>query len=66
MIKQRKRLFKNKLIQELNQAVENDPHTLWKLLKKIKNIDQDVSIHQHNINPDKWVMHLEKNVRKGT
>lgn len=59
-IKKAKGIFKNNLVSKLNDEFNKDPSTMWKTLKELKSMGEPIKSNNHNINPLKWINHLEK------
>lgn len=58
-LKRKKQLYKNKLIATLNDAYTNDPTSVWKTLKLLKDSENPNDRNRSNISSCKWINHLQ-------
>ena len=58
-VKRVKTEYKNKLVSNLNSAMENDPKEVWKILSDLKNAEAQPQPHRHALNTTKWINHLQ-------
>ena len=58
-VKRVKTEYKNKLVSNLNAAMENDPNEVWKILSDLKNTETQSHSHRHALNTKKWISHLQ-------
>ncbi len=55
MINQKMRVYKNALIDKLNDTSLTDPKTYWKVLSELDGIYNKNTKHSDNIAPELWV-----------
>ena len=60
IIKRKKHRFKMKLVNALHESINEDPSTLWKTLKLLKESEETENKIVCPLNPEKWLQHLEK------
>jgi exonuclease III len=58
-IRRKKREYKNSIVRVLNEAIEKDPNSMWKLIKELKESETPSNFHQEKLNKSKWLAHLE-------
>lgn len=59
LVRKKKAQFKNKLVENLNSAIEKDPNAVWKSLRELREADKPLSQSNSQLNSAKWLQHLE-------
>lgn len=62
-IKEKKRKYKNILVNKLNDDLNKDPSTAWRTLKELQTMGERIT-HKHHISTSKWISHLENIIGK--
>jgi hypothetical protein len=65
-LKKKKRIYKDKLIDTLNEAFTQDPTTVWKTLHSLYESESPHQVNKYKMNPNKWMMHLQKLIGTNT
>ena len=61
LLKRKKRVFKQKLVDALNEALDKDPDSVWKTLHGLKESESPISDKgKHAVTAGKWIQHLEQ------
>ena len=60
MVKRKKNVFKNALVSQLHDVIEEDPGALWKTLRKLNDSEDDGIKHLNHMNNSRWTEHLRK------
>ena len=58
-VKRVKNEYKNKLVSNLNSAMENNPKEVWKILSDLKNAEAQPQSGRHMLSATKWINHLQ-------
>ena len=58
-VKQKKKAYKQKLISNLNDALDKDPQTVWKMLRELKDSENAEGESKYQTSATKWINHLE-------
>ena len=55
----KKKAYKQKLISNLNDALDKDPQTVWKMLRELKDSENAEGENKCQASATKWINHLE-------
>ena len=58
--KNRKKEFKKSIISKIDNLYNNDPSEYWKLVKELREADEDTSDPSIKVSSDNWVSHFSK------
>ena len=58
-VKQKKKAYKQKLISNLNDALDKDPQMVWKMLRELKDSENAEGESKYQTSATKWINHLE-------
>jgi hypothetical protein len=59
MIKSKKKIYKNTLVSQLHDMLEEDPSMIWKTLRKLRESEDSEIRNRSYININKWTEHLK-------
>ena len=58
-VKQKEKACKQKLISNLNDALDKDPQTVWKMLRELKDTENAEGKNKCQVSATKWINHME-------
>ena len=64
-VKQKKKAYKQKLISNLNDALDKDPQTVWKMLRELKDSENAEGENKCQAVATRWINHLEHLISAG-
>lgn len=60
IIKRKKRMFRQNILDQLNDMSDNNPKQYWKLIKELKELDSNSGNGTSPITPEEWFKHFSK------
>lgn len=65
-LRKKKLTYKTSLVTMLNEAMDKDPSSVWKLIKQLKDSESAHNRNQTQVSGAKWIAHLEKLLGQNT
>ena len=60
LIKTKKKMFKQHILDQLNDMTDNNPKRYWNLVKELKELDANSVNGTNPVSPEDWLKHFSK------